>query len=390
MTRTVIHDAAVVLPEGIATDVTVVVEDGLISALGEGGVREGDARPGDTTIDGTGLLLAAGLIDIQLNGGFGRDFTHEPDSVWAVGERLPEFGVTSFVPTVVSSHRPERDAMLRVLATGPPPGYRGAMPLGAHFEGPFLNPQAAGAHDPAALRTPSDAEADVAGWSAEAGVSIVTLAPELDGALELIAALAGRGVLVSAGHSQADYDQAVAGFDAGITYATHLFNAMPPLLHRAPGLVGAALADPRVTVGLIADGIHVHPAVVSVAAATVGTGRLSLVTDATAALGMPPGRYVLGGRDVVLDATSVRLATDGTLAGSALTAADAVRRFRSMTGWEAADALSTMTSVPARLLGLNDRGAIRVGGRADLTLLTRDLEVVATFVGGEEVRGPWA
>lgn len=393
MIRTVIRGASVVLPEGIATDVTVAIEDGLIRELVAGDIpsRRGDAggREGKV-IDGSGLLLSAGLIDIQLNGGFGSDFTHEPNSVWTVGGRLPEFGVTSFVPTVVSSFRPERDAMLRVLSEGPPPGYRGATPLGAHLEGPFINPLSAGAHDPRALRTPRDAEEDVAGWSVEAGVRIVTLAPELDGALELIAALAVRGVLVSAGHSQADYEQAVAGFDAGITYATHLFNAMPPLAHRAPGLAGAALADERVTVGIIADGIHVHPAVVSIAAAAAGVARLSLVTDATAALGMPPGRYVLGGRDVVLDEDSVRLAANRTLAGSTLTAAGAIRLFRSMTGWGAADALSTMTSVPARLLGLDDRGSIRVGGRADLTLLTEDLDVVATFIGGQGVHGKWA
>jgi N-acetylglucosamine-6-phosphate deacetylase len=366
----------------------VLVIDGSISAIAAAG--ELDAPPGAREIDAREFTLAPGLLDIQINGGFGHDFTHESESIWEVGALLPAFGVTAFVPTVVTSSAAERGSMLQALAKGPPPAYSGAMPLGAHFEGPFISPGRSGAHDPAFLRSPLDADPDVAQWSAGGGVRMVTLAPELEGALDLTRALVARGVTVSAGHSEATHDQAVAGFDAGITYATHLFNAMPPLGHREPGLAGAALADPRVTVGMISDGIHSHPAVMRVAAAAAGRERVSLVTDATAALGMAPGRYVLGGRDVVLDATSVRLADDGRLAGSALTADEGLRRFVSMTGWTAADALATMTSVPARLLKLTDRGALRVGGRADLTLFTSNLEVVATFVAGKPVHGPWS
>lgn len=368
-------------------ELSVLVEDGLISAIGTTG--ELNLPAGAQAINAGDLTLAPGLIDIQINGGFGHDFTHESDSIWEVGARLPAYGVTAFVPTVVTSSVAERESMLRALADGPPPGYSGAMPLGAHFEGPFINPKRSGAHDPAFLRSPLAADPDVPTWSANSGVRMITLAPELEGALDLTRALVARGVTVSAGHSEAGHDQAVAGFDAGITYITHLFNAMPPLGHREPGLCGAALADPRVTVGLIADGIHSHPAVMRIAAAAAGRLRVSLVSDATAALGMSPGRYLLGGRDVVLDATSVRLAQDGRLAGSALTADEGLRRFVSMTGWTAADALATMTSVPARLLKLPDRGALRVGGRADLTLFTPNLEVVATFVAGKPVHGPW-
>jgi N-acetylglucosamine-6-phosphate deacetylase len=368
-------------------ELSVLVRDGLIGAVGS--AVEIDLPRGAQSIDAGDLLLAPGLIDIQLNGGFGRDFTHESESIWAVGARLPACGVTAFLPTVVTSSAAERDSMLQALAAGPPTGYEGAMPLGAHFEGPFISPTRSGAHDPTFLRSPLDADPDVDGWSASAGVRMVTLAPELEGALDLTRALIGRGVVVSAGHSAATHDQAIAAFDSGVTYVTHLFNAMPPLGHREPGLAGAALADPRVTVGLIADGVHSHPAVVRMAAAAAGGQRVSLVTDATAAMGIAPGTYVLGGRDVVLDANSVRLAADGRLAGSALTADEALRRFRSMTGWTAAATLATMTSVPARLMGLSDRGALRVGGRADLALFTPKLEVVATFVAGTPVHGPW-
>ncbi|MEX2548371.1 MAG: amidohydrolase family protein, partial [Chloroflexota bacterium] len=239
------------------------------------------------------------------------------------------------------------------------------------------------------IRLPTQAEPDVQSWSKEAGVRMVTLAPELDGALDLIRDLVARGVVVSAGHSSATRDQAVAGFDAGITYATHLFNAMAPLGHREPGLAGAALADARVTVGIIPDGIHMHPDIVRIVNRATGEDRLSLVTDATAGMGMAPGRYLLGERDVVLDGTSVRLAGDGRLAGSALTADEALRRFVEMTGATVASAVATMTTTPARLLGLADRGFVGPGAPADLALFTPGLDLVATFVGGQPVHGPW-
>jgi len=362
----------------------VVCQDGLITMIGS--LAAMSLPAGALTVDTSGLLLAPGLIDIQLNGGFGHDITQEPASVWDVGSQLPKWGVTSFLPTVITSGADRRESMLATLAAGPPSGYVGATPLGVHFEGPFINAERAGAHDLSLLRQPAHADPDVEQWSATSGVRMVTLAPELPGALELTRSLVARGVVVSAGHSAATRDQALAGFDAGISYATHLFNAMPALGHREPGLVGAALIDPRVTVGLIPDGIHVHPDVVRMTAAAVGPGRISVVTDATAGLGMTAGRYVLGGRDVVLDETSVRLANDGRLAGSALTADRALRGFKNAVRWPAEQVIATMTAVPAHLLSLSDRGRIEVGMRADLTVMTEHLEVVATYIGGKQWR----
>lgn len=362
----------------------VVCQEGVISMIGP--LVSMSVPAGARSVDVTGLLLQPGLIDLQLNGGFGHDFTEDPRAIWEVGARLPLHGVTSFLPTVVTSPADRRESMLAVLAAGPPAGYRGAMPLGVHFEGPFISPNRSGAHDPTFLRTPREGDRDVATWSRDNGVWMVTLAPELDGALDLVRDLVGRGVVVSTGHSDATRDEAVAAFDAGSRYVTHLFNAMSPLGHREPGLPGAALADPRVTVGLIPDGIHVHPDVVRIAARAAKANRMSVVTDATAGLGMPPGHYVLGGRDVILDGTSVRLADDGRLAGSALTSVDAVRNLYSMTEFDPAEAIGAMTSVPTRLLGLPDRGQIRVGRRADLTLWTPQLELLDTFIGGERWR----
>jgi len=180
---------------------------------------------------------------------------------------------------------------------------------------------------------------------------MVTLAPELPGALEIVAALAGRGVVVSIGHSEASHAEAAAAFDAGARFVTHLFNAMAPLDHREPGLIGAALADERVTVGLIPDGLHVHPAVVRLVWRLAGPARLAVVSDAIAALGMPPGRYELAGREVLVDADSVRL-PDGTLAGSVLPLDRAVRNLAVFAGIEPDEARRAATEVPAPLLGL--------------------------------------
>ncbi len=188
--------------------------------------------------------------------------------MWRVGAVLGRFGVSAFLPTLVSPSWPTVARARDALAAGPPESYSGATPLGWHVEGPFLAPSRAGAHDPASLRPPS-VEA-VAGWSPSTGVRMVTLAPELPGALDVVRVLVANGIVVSAGHSAASYDEAVAGFEAGIRSVTHLFNAMSPLDHREPGLAGAALADDRVTIGLIPDGLHVHPAVVGLVRRIVG------------------------------------------------------------------------------------------------------------------------
>ncbi|MCU1499174.1 MAG: nagA, partial [Acidimicrobiales bacterium] len=214
---------------------------------------------------------------------------------------------------------------------------------------------------------------------------LVTLAPELPGGLELVREMAGRGVVVSIGHSDADAATAEAAIEAGATWVTHLFNAMAPLGHRDPNLVGIALTDPRLHVGLIADGIHVSPTVVDLTWRATGA-RLTLVTDAVAALGRPPGRERIGKTEIVVTERDVRLA-DGTLAGSKLSLDEAVRNLVAMTGCSPADALRAASTAPATLLMDDARGVIAGGARADLVVLTPDLEVVATLVAGELASG---
>ncbi len=333
----------------------------------------------DETFDAKGLILSPGWIDIQINGAFGHDFTEDPTCIWDVAAQLPRLGVTAFLPTIVTSPPETVEKAIRVLQQGPPPGWKGAIPLGLHIESMFLNPEKRGAHNPAYLRPPTPEL--IAGWTRERHVRLCTLAPELPGALTAIRTLRSNGVTVSIGHTMATLAEAEAGFVAGITYGTHLYNAMRSPHHREPGAVGALLAHEEITVGLIVDGIHVHPAMVVVAWQCKSPHTITLVTDAMAALGMPPGHYRLGDLDVTVDETSARL-QDGRLAGSVLRLNQAVRNLMRYTGCSLEDALTTVTRTPARVID-EPRGYVQVGARADFTFITPDVDVVATMVGGE-------
>lgn len=399
--RSVRIDGVTIPGSGVEGRASLWIEGGRIAAItpvgaaapSVGAAPSASAGGPPRRFDGDGLLAAPGFIDLQINGAAGRDLTTEPEGVWEVGTALPSFGVTAFLPTLVSPGPAAIDRARAALLAGPPDGYRGATPLGWHVEGPFLSPRRAGAHDPAALRSPDLAA--IGGWAPASGIRVVTLGPELPGALELIHALVGRGIVVSAGHSAATYAQARAGFDAGIRSVTHLFNAMGPLGHREPGLAGAALEDARITICLIPDGLHVHPALVAIVRRAVGADRLAIVTDAIAALGMDSGAHQLAGRAVTVEGGSARL-EDGTLAGSVLGLDQGLRNLAAFCGFDASAALPALTIVPARLLGLDgERGHLQPGSVADVTLLTPDLEVVMTMAQGRVVHdatdgGRWA
>lgn len=367
--------ARLVTPDDEIENAALLIQDARIAAVGA--PPPANAR----RIDASNFILAPGFIDLQCNGGFGMDFTADPTTLWRVAPELPRYGVTAFLPTIISSPYETIQCAQDVLHAGAGQNFRGAIPLGLHLEGPFLNPAKRGAHNPAYLRLP-DVNA-TREWSPENHVRLVTLAPELDGAAQLIRALCERNIIVSAGHSMATFDEAMRGIDAGITYGTHLFNAMPPVDHRAPGLAIALLIDSRVTVGLIPDGIHVHPALVALALKNKSPQLLSVVTDAMAALGMAPGEYVLGDFRVTVDENSARL-DDGRLAGSILSMDAALRNLITFTNCSLRAALATMTTTPARVLHLeNERGRIAPGYFADLVLLTRELRVAATMVQGQ-------
>lgn len=357
----------------------VVVANGRITAVGA--VSSISQPAAAQVIEAPGCILTPGFIDLQCNGAFGLDFTQNPEAIWAAAAQLPCYGVTSFLPTIITSPPATVQKAQQVMGQRPS-AFSGAEPLGLHLEGPFLNPRKKGAHNPAHLQLPH--LETVAEWSPENYTRLVTLAPELPGALALIAALARRGVVVGVGHSLASFVEARAGFDAGALYGTHLYNAMPTLHHRQPGLIGALLADGRMTIGLIADGVHVHPLLVKLAW-QAAAGRLNIVTDAMAALGMPPGVYNLGDHRVTVDETGARL-PDGTLAGCVVSLDTAVRNLIAYTGCTLPEAVGAVTTTPANLLGLGQRkGRIAPGCDADLVLLTPELQPAMTLVSGQIV-----
>jgi N-acetylglucosamine-6-phosphate deacetylase len=295
-----------------------------------------------------------GLVDLQVNGAAGHDLTSAPVRLWDVAAALPAFGVTAFLPTVVTSDPRVPARALEVLAGGPPPGWSGAGPLGLHLEGPMLAPARKGAHPEEWLRLPSLEL--VEGWSREVGVAMVTIAPELPHALEVIEALVDRGVVVSVGHTSATAAEVAAAVEAGVTCVTHLGNAMPPMSAREPGPVGVALGSDDLVAGLVVDGHHLDAAFVRAAWRALGPDRFLTVSDTTAALGMPDGPARLGHRDVTVSDGAVRL-PDGTLAGSAASLRDCVLLLVEQTGCSVDAAVATATTTPLRLLGL-DPGSV--------------------------------
>jgi N-acetylglucosamine-6-phosphate deacetylase len=358
----------------------VLVTDGRVAEVGRG---TPPWRP-DLAL-GSGYLVP-GLIDLQVNGYFGVNLADVEPAGWAyVVQRLPETGTTAFLPTLVTAPVSELGAALRRAAglVADPPA--GARVLGVHMEGPFLAAARAGAHRRDWIVPPSP-EAVASLLAAGAGaLRVVTLAPEVEGGLAAVAALASAGVVVSVGHSDATARQVAAAADAGARMVTHLFNAQRPLHHREPGVVGQALTDSRLTSGLIADLTHVAAAACAIAFAAA-PGRICLVTDASAAAGMAPGRYRLGGKPVEVrpgDDQAPRLA-DGTLAGSVLRMDGAVANAVAA-GVRLVEAVAAATRIPADILGRPDLGRLNPGAAADLVWLDDDLRAQATWVAGERL-----
>lgn len=357
---------------------TVEVVDGRIVSIRTG------ASPG-VDVSAPDDILVPGFINLQINGAGGVDFLNlktDADLLRA-GRYLASTGVTAFMPTLITSPPSMlRDALTtwaRLAGRLPAPRI-----VGLHLEGPFLNPQFKGAHPARYLRAPDPRLAAALLDASRGGVRMVTLAPELPGAREVIRLLRDRGCRVAAGHTGATYDQAQAAFREGVTHATHLFNAMRPVHHRDPGIVVAALQNPQVTVSLIADFIHTHPAIVDLAVRLKGSQGVALVTDAIAAAGARGKVTRLGTRTVrVSDAP--RLA-DGILAGSVLSMDRALANVTSL-GVPLREAVQMASTTPAHLVGRDDLGRIEEGAVADLVVLDQDLHVRAVFASGELIYG---
>ena len=324
-------------------------------------------------------IVSSGWIDLQCNGALGHDFSDPEADFDEVPSFLARNGVTGYLATVITAapeSYPAVLARLRDLSAIP-----GSRFLGIHLEGPFLSPGHRGAHNPGWLMHPDRAKVELL---AVEPVRMVTLAPELDGALEAISRLREMGVVPSAGHSGATYEEARDAFAAGLGAGTHLFNAMPPLHHREPGLAGALLESASPPSGLIADGIHLHPAMVRLAWRARGPDGLFPVTDAVPAVGLPPGEYSLSGQRIWVDVETARM-EDGRLAGSLLTMDRAIANLAAWTG-DLAGVLRAASETPARILGLSKRrGRLVPGLDADLVLFDDGLNVLETIVGGRTV-----
>lgn len=346
----------------------VVVSEGRVLEVGAGG-------------GGTGRGVAVpGFLDLHINGIVGVDFLAAgPEGYAAAGEALAASGVTGYLPTFITSPMGDYPAALDAAAEAMAAAAPGARVLGVHLEGPYLSPRWPGAHDPAQLREPDVAEALAL---VESGpVKMMTLAPERPNGLDLVAALAERGVVVSIGHTDADAGVANAAFDRGARAITHVYNAHRRWTARDPGVAGAALVRPGVTVQAIVDHVHLAPEA-AYAAFLTARERFSLVTDAMEAAGQGDGVYRLGRREVSVHGARAEL-SDGLLAGSVLTMDAAVRNLHAC-GASLAEAVWAATGAPARLLGDPSLGVLQVGGPADVTVLDEELRVVRTLVGGAE------
>jgi N-acetylglucosamine-6-phosphate deacetylase len=377
--KTVLRNARILAGDEFRDDLAVVIEAGRITAL------LSDAAPqlgtADEQVDLGGGWLLPGFIDAQVNGGGGVLFNNTPDveSLRMLAAAHRRFGTTGLLPTLISDDvqvmRSAIDATRSAIAQGVP----GV--LGIHLEGPYIAPARKGTHDANKFRVP-DAEEIALAASLDNGVTLLTLAPERV-PLESIRALVERGVIVAAGHTAATYEEARAGLDAGIRGFTHLYNAMSPLTGREPGAVGAALEDRDSWVGIIADGVHVHPASLRVALAAKPRGKVMLVTDAMPPVGADSPSYELYGEVITAVDGVVRNAA-GSLAGSALDMATAVRNAVQLLGLPLEEAARMASRYPAQFLNLDDRlGEIAEGYQADLVLLDDALQVRSTWIAGQ-------
>ena len=357
---------------------------------GEVGGWQGEGAPlAGPSVDGSGCTLLPGFIDVHIHGSGGADVMDAtPESLETMSRFLVRHGVTGFyATTVTASHAATlaavRNAARYVESTGPGNGgdrAAGARVLGVHLEGPFLSAAFPGAQNPAYIRPPAAAEFEE--LLGAGPVRMITLAPEAAGADALIGMAAAAGVRVVLGHTAATFEEATAAVDAGVSQATHTYNAMTGLHHRRPGALGATLSDDRIYAQLIADGIHVHPAAMRILGRCKGPTRTLLISDAIGAAGMPEGRYEMGRLPVIVKDGACRL-EDGTLAGSVLTLDTALRNFMAATGWPLVQAWPATSLSQAQAMGIDrEVGRIRRGACADLVLLDSEVQVAATVVGG--------
>lgn len=331
-------------------------------------------------------LICPGLVDVHVHGGAGHDAMDDaPEAMDGISRYLAAGGVTAFLATTQTAPRKDLLMSVKRIAEAKESGLGGARLLGLHLEGPYLSEERRGAQHVDAIRAPDTEELGALHTAAGGLLRIVTLAPEVPGALGAISWLADNGIVASAGHTDADYDTALAAFGHGLSHVSHLYNGMRGLHHREPGILGAALTDGRVSVELIADGHHVHPAALRLAALCKGPAKTVLVSDSIKPAGLPDGEYTYRGRHMVLRDGLVRL-PDGVIAGSSIRLNDAVRVMVEEANFSVSEAVQMASHSPARVLRLTPgKGKLAEGSDADVTIMDWGFNVKETIVGGDTV-----
>lgn len=370
--------ARAVLPDG-------VVDGGRITVEGRSIVAD-DPRRRVAARDLSGHWIVPGFVDIHVHGGGGASFSAaRAEDVLTGVDTHRRHGTTTMVASTVTG---ELDDLARQAALLSELVEQGDL-AGIHFEGPFISPHRCGAHKPSLLRDPDPADVRKLIDAARGAARMVTLAPELPGGLDSVRLLAEHGVIAAVGHTDAAYEATLEAIDAGATVATHLFNAMPTLLHRTPGPIAALLEDERVTVELINDGVHLHPAVLELAFRSAGADRVAFITDAMDAAGFGDGRYLLGPMEVDVTDGIARLVEGGSIAGSTLTLDIAFKRAVTVDRIPVTDAVRALSANPARLLGAYDRiGSLEPGKDADLVVLNEAFDLVGVMRKGQWVVEP--
>lgn len=382
--KTIILNGTIVTPFQSLEDKVISMEEGKIIAVGE---KENIFEPKETEIIDAGEgFIVPGFIDMHVHGGGGFDIMDgKYEAVQQVAAAHSRFGTTAFLPTTMTMGKDKIIESLKSVQEAFVKGTGAAEILGVHLEGPYINSERKGAQKKEDIKNPSIEEFLEFNLASGDLIRLVTIAPEMPGAIELIHWLSEHKIIASVGHSNATYEQVQESIRAGLNHVTHTFNAMSGLNHRDPGAAGAALSSPELTVEMIADGVHLHPAVMKILTRVKGAGKIVLITDAIRATSMPEGTYDLGGQDVIVSNGQARL-KDGTLAGSILTMDKAVRNMISMAGVSLGEAIQMATINPARCLGVQGRkGSLAAGNDADIVILDKELKVKLTMVKGKIV-----
>jgi N-acetylglucosamine-6-phosphate deacetylase len=385
----VLAGADVVLPDRVMPQTRVIIDGGRIAALAP---RRGDDPDGATRVDVSGCLVVPGFVDVHVHGVEGHDVLEGPQAVREVAARLPRFGVTGFCPTSVACSPQVLATFLSAVdeARTAPAG-DAARVLGAHLESNFISPDYRGAQPAACLRSIKRRLSETGFGGPEIldvisrfrdAVRIVTMAPERESGLELARQLTAAGHIVSIGHSGATYEEALAAIDAGVSHATHLFNRMTPLTHRAPGVPGAVLESDEVTAELICDGFHVHPSILRLALRAKGPDRILAISDGTAGSGLAVGSRARLGDEMLIVTERTAVLEDGTLAGSVVTMDGVFRTLVRQAGLSVVEAALLCATSPVRQLGVAETGRIEAGLTADLAVLDADLRVRQTYLAG--------